>query len=157
MATDALGAEDLRFAVLVKSDRLVSSVGAGDIASSATDTLLAVDLREDHRLAVEVMGKNKVLQFLAHECLEFGNTSLLHVMLQTEDEVVDDAIAVLHDGGTDLHVAAAELDELQRVAPCLDTADTADVDMFLDACVMEDGVAGYLIDVLIAEIPDAPP
>ena len=112
MASYAFGAEDLRFAVLVKSDRLVASVGAGDIASSATDTFLAVDLREDHRLAVEVMGKNKVLQFLADECLELGNTSLLHVVLQTEDEVVDDPIAILHHRRTDLHVAAAQLNKL---------------------------------------------
>ena len=46
-------------------------------------------------------------------------------MLQTKNHVVDDAIAILHDGSAYLHVAATQLDELQRVAPCFDAADAA--------------------------------
>ena len=66
-------------------------------------------------------------------------------MLQTEDEVVNDTVAVLHDGGAHLYVAASELDEVQRIAPGLNTADTADIHMFLNAGIVQNGMACHLV------------
>ena len=55
MATDAFLTDDTRFAVFAERDGLVSAVLTGDKATSATDTFLAVNLGEDHRLTVKVM------------------------------------------------------------------------------------------------------
>ena len=57
------------------------------------------------------------------------HTSLGHIALQTQRQVVDDAIAVLHHRCTDLHVATAYLNKLQGVAPRLDASDTAQLDV----------------------------
>ena len=54
MATYTFLTDDTRFTVFSKGDGLVSAVLAGDKATSTTDTFLAVNLREYHRLAVKV-------------------------------------------------------------------------------------------------------
>ena len=66
MTTDAFGSDDTRLALVVKTDGLMSAVGAGYIASSAADTELAVNLRKDHGLAVEIGRHNEVLKLLTH-------------------------------------------------------------------------------------------
>ena len=48
-----------------------------------------------------------------------------HVMLHAQHKVIDDAVAVLHHGGTHLHVAATQLNELQSIVPSLYTAEAA--------------------------------
>lgn len=135
MATHAFLSEDAWFAFFAKLYRLVASVHAGDIASSATDTFITVNLREDHRLAVQVMRQNDVRQLLAHEFLQLRDTAGCHVVLQTPLQIIDNPVAVLHDRRADLHIAALELYELQRVAPGLDTADTRYIHVFLDTAL----------------------
>lgn len=51
MASDTFGAEDARLAVRIKTDCLVAAVHTRDITSPATDTLLAVNHRINHRLS----------------------------------------------------------------------------------------------------------
>ena len=136
MATYAFWADDTRFAVLSERDSLVSAVLAGDKATSATDTFLAVNLGEDHRLAVEVVRKNNIRKLFAYEFLQFRYSAFRHIVLQAEDQVIDDAVTVLHDGGADLHIAATELDELQRIAPGLDAAYTTYIHVLLDSGFM---------------------
>lgn len=46
-------------------------------------------------------------------------------MLETEGQVIDDAVAILHDCGAHLKVAATQLDKLERVLPGLNAANTA--------------------------------
>jgi len=146
MASDAFLSDDARFAVLVERDSLVSAVLAGDIAPSASDTFVSVNLGEDHRVAVQVTRQDDILQLLAHQFLQLHDAAFLHIVLQTEDEVINDAVTVLHHSGAYLYVTTAKLDELQRVAPCLNAADTADVHMFLDAGFVQYRVAGHLIN-----------
>ena len=52
-----------------KGDSLVTTIHTGDIAPPATDTFGAVNLREDHGVAVEVRRQDDVLQFFAYEFL----------------------------------------------------------------------------------------
>ena len=59
-------------------------------------------------------------------------------MLKTQLQVIDDAITVLHHSGAHLQVAAAQLDELKRVSPGLNAADTAQFQ------VVHHGVLGHL-------------
>ena len=89
-----------------ETDGLVTAVLARDIAPAATDTFLAVNLGEDHRLTVEVGGHGEVRQFLAHKVFHTTDTALSHIVLQACGEVIDDTVAVLHDGGAYLHIAA---------------------------------------------------
>ena len=49
-----------------------------------------------------------------------------HPCEEAVGHVFDDAVAVVHDGGADLHGAAAEQDELGGVAPGGDAADAGD-------------------------------
>ena len=53
MAADAFFAVQDRSAVLVQPDRLMPAVRAGDHAASAAEALFTVELREDHRIALQ--------------------------------------------------------------------------------------------------------
>ena len=108
MASDALGADDTRLAgVGIETDSLMTAIPAGDIASPAAHALLAVNLRIDDGLAVKVGGGDEIRQFFAYDFCQLGDATLGEIMLKAEDEVVDDAVAVLHHSGAHLHVAAA--------------------------------------------------
>jgi hypothetical protein len=50
-------------------------------------------------------------------------------MLQAEDEIIDDAVTVLHNSRANLHIAAAKANKIQGVTPCLDTPYTAYIHM----------------------------
>ena len=125
MAAHALGAHEVGLAVVAEGDGLVAAVHTGDVAPAAADALVAVEDGEDYSIAVQVVGRNKVGQLLAHERRQLGDATAGHVVLKTQLEVIDDAIAVLHHGGAYLQVAAAQLDKLKRVSPGLNAADTA--------------------------------
>ena len=147
MTAYAFRADDTGLAgVVVEGDGLMTAVHARDVAAAAADALVTVNLREDDGLAVEVSGSNEVRQLLADEGIERGQPPLCEIVLQAECEVVDDAVAVLHDGGAHLHVATAQLDELQRVAPRLDAADAAQFHL-LAVRAIEKGILRHLQDV----------
>ena len=147
VTADTLGDNDAGLTVgCVEDDGLMAAVHTRDVATSATDAPLAVNLRKDDGLAVEVGGGDEVRQLLADTGIERGQTPLREIVLQAEREVVDDAVAVLHDGGAHLHVATAQLDELQRVAPRLDTADAAQFHL-LAVRAIEKGILCHLQDV----------
>ena len=129
MAADALGANDAGASCLcIEGDGLMTAVLARYVAAATADAAVEVNLREDDGVAVEVGGGDDARQRLADEGFDGCYAALGEIVLETEDEVVDDAVAVLHDSGTHLHVAAAQLDELQCVAPGLDASDAAQFD-----------------------------
>ena len=126
VTADALSADDAGLTGFrVEGDSLMAAIHARNEAAATADALLAVYLREDDGFAVQMVGVQELRQLLAHQLLQMREAALGHVALEAEDEVVDDAVAVLHDGGAYLYVAAAQLDELKCVAPRLDTADAA--------------------------------
>ena len=121
----ALGAHKVGLAVFAEGDGLVAAIHAGDVASAAADALVGVEDGKDDGVTVQVVGRNKAGKPLTYKGREFGDASARHIVLQTQLEVIDDAIAVLHHGGAYLQVAAAQLDELKRVSPGFDAANTA--------------------------------
>ena len=126
MTANTFSSVDVRLAsVKVESDSLMTSVTTRKVAPAASDTFLTVNLREDHSLAVEVGGHDKRRQLLAYDVLKMLDATLLQVGLQTQNKVIDDAIAILHNGSAYLHIAASQLDKLQGVTPSLDTTDAA--------------------------------
>ena len=69
VATHALDTHNMGTAVGIEGDGLVSAIGARDETTPAADAARAVNLGEDHRLAVEVYGGYERGQFLADELL----------------------------------------------------------------------------------------
>ena len=128
MTADALSADDTRLAgVTVEDNGLMSTIATRHLAASATDAALAIYLGVDDGIAIELAGLCEHGNPLADEVNKVVNAPFRHVAAKAENEVIDDAVAVLHDGGTHLYVTASELDELQCVAPCLNATNATEV------------------------------
>ena len=107
VTADALGSNDAGLAdVRVERDSLMTTIHAGHVATSAPDAHVAVNLRIDDGIAIQAVGVQELRQLLTHQLLQLRDAALGHVALKPEDEVVDNAVAILHDGGTHLYVAA---------------------------------------------------
>ena len=57
MAADASFAVEHRFAIVRQMDRLMSAVGAGDLAAAASNALFPVKLRENDGIAFQNIGR----------------------------------------------------------------------------------------------------
>ncbi len=96
MTAYALCADDTGLACLgVEGDGLMTAILTGDITASAADAALAVDLRIDDGIPVEVMRHHDMWQLFSHDILEVCDVTRCQVCLQSRHEIVDDAIAVL--------------------------------------------------------------
>ena len=113
----------------VEDDGLMTSVVARYLTAATTDALLLVKLRIDDGVTIQMVGIQELLQPLAHQFVQRRDVTLSHIALQTQYEVVDDAITILHHSGAHLHVTAAQLDEFQGVAPCLNAADSTELNL----------------------------
>ena len=107
-------------------DALVRAVPAGDVAQVAADALRRIDARDDLVVQVEVLPFLHPGQRAAAEIL-YGPVSLLvHPVGKTVDHVLHDPVAVMHHRRADLDRAAAQQDELRRLAPAGNAADAGD-------------------------------
>jgi hypothetical protein len=108
VAAYAFGADDAGMTgVGIEIDGLMASIHARHIATATTHTLISVDLGIDHRFAIKMGGQNEVGQFLTHYILQTLNATSGEVSLKAQHQIVDETIAKLHHGGTNLHVATA--------------------------------------------------
>ena len=134
MAAHALCADDVRLPFCqVEGDCLMSAVVARDVASAATHAFLSVNLWQHHRVSVELRRLDERRQLLADKVLDGQRPACFErtfrkISLHAHKQVVDDAVAVLHDSRADLHVATAYLYVLQRVPPRLNATDAAQFD-----------------------------
>ena len=112
---------------MVEDNGLMATIATRYLAAATADTQLFIELWINNGVAVQMIRILELLQPLAHQLLQLCDAALGHIALQTQYEVVDDALAILHHGSAYLHVAATLLNELQGVAPRLDAADTAQV------------------------------
>ena len=141
MAAHALLADDVWLPFCqVEADGLVSAVVARDVAAAAAHAFLSVNLWQHHRVSVELRGLDERRQLLADKVLKMLDATLSHVCRHAHKQVVDDAVAILHDSRADLYVAAAYLDILQSVPPRLNATDAAQLDALHDLvlCHFED-------------------
>ena len=126
VASYTLGAYQTRTTgLMVEDNGLMATIATRYLAAATADTQLFIELWINNGVAVQMIRILELLQPLAHQLLQLCDAALGHIALQTQYQVVNDSIAVLHDGGTHLHVAATQLDEFQGVAPCLYAADAA--------------------------------
>src|SRR6478736_5523851 len=107
-------------------DALVRAVPAGDVAKVAADALVAINLRDDLVVEVEVLPVGDLGNREAAEALDGGEALLVHPVAKAVDHVLHDAEAVVHGGGADLDCAAAEQDELGGFTPAGDATDAGD-------------------------------
>ena len=89
--------------LMVEDDGLMSAVAARYLTASATYAQLLVELRIDDGIAIQMVGLQELRQLLAYEVLQLADTAFGHIALQTQDEVVDDAITILHRGQQKMH------------------------------------------------------
>ena len=106
---------------VIEKDGLMAAVAARNLATSATYTQVMIYFRIDEGLAVQVGRLHKRRQLFSHQVGHARHSPLGHIVLQAEHEVVNDAISILHHSRAYLHIAAAQLDELKRIPPRLDT------------------------------------
>ena len=91
-----------RTAVFVHPDGLVPSVRTGNRASAAAYTFVAVEFGEDHRIPFEHIGIfADIIQGSSPDLLNAVETFFRKVIVEAGFEIVDDAVAVLHDGCSD--------------------------------------------------------
>ena len=145
VATHALVAHEVRLAVVAEGDGLMAAVHTGNIASATADAALTIEDGEDHGVAVQIVGFREIRQLLTHQGRELSDASAGHIVLKAQLEVIDDAVAILHHGSAHLQVAATQLNELDRVLPSLDAADTTHLQ------VLEHRVQGHLKDEALGD------
>ena len=131
MAANAFGSDKPWAAgFVIEYYGLMTTVIARHLTASASNAQFRVKLGIDDGLAVQVIGVQEFWYLFAYKLAELRDAALNHVSLESENEVVGNAIAILHDGSTHLHVAAPQLDKLQGITPRLDTADAAQFNLF---------------------------
>ena len=114
----------------------MASVVARHGAATATDTQFLVELGINDGIAIQRLRLLKLRQTLTDKFLKRADTTLDHIALQSQNHVLDNAIAILHDSSTHLHVAAAQLDEFQGVAPRLNTTDATQLGTSVKSCFL---------------------
>jgi hypothetical protein len=72
MTADTFRADEVRFALCVKLNRLMTAIHTGYMTTSAAYTALAIEFREDYCLAIEIVGQQHIVQFFANEILQFS-------------------------------------------------------------------------------------
>ena len=133
MAAHAAGAYQTRATGgVIKDDGLMPAIVARYLASTTAHTQLLVKLGVNDGIAIKRVGVHKQRQRFAHQRCQLLQSALGQIAAQAQHQVVDNAIAILHYGGAHLHVAAAQLDELQSITPCFNAANAAPFELTID-------------------------
>ena len=103
---------------------LMRAVPARDVAQVAADAFLAIDPRHDLVIQIQVLPLRDRGRREAAEIVDRAEAFFVHPVAQPVDHVFDDAEAVVHGRRAHLHRPAAQQDELRRVAPLANAADT---------------------------------
>jgi hypothetical protein len=109
---------------VIEDDGLMTAVVARHLTAPAANTQLPVKLGIDDGAAVQTVRLLEFRNLFTHEVLQLADAALGHIALEAQYKVVDDAIAILHDGSTNLHIATTQLDKLHGIAPRLDTSNS---------------------------------
>ena len=96
----------VRLAVF-EGDGLVGGVFAGNVAETAVDALVLVDVGDVVVVDVEVFPMGEGGHALANEIGGGGETFFVHPVAKPFAQVFDDAKAILHGGGTHLYAGAS--------------------------------------------------
>src|SRR5262249_34900102 len=112
-------------ALAVEMNTLVRTIPASGVAEFTSDAFFFVDARHDFVIQVEMLPFLHPPEALA---LKFGNrreTLFAHPIRQAVAHVIHNTVAIVHHRCADLHVAAAQKQKLDGIAPIGDAADAA--------------------------------
>jgi hypothetical protein len=107
----------------VEMNALVRAVPASDVAEVASNAFLFVDTSNYLVVQIQMFPLGHLWQAPANKITDVFKTLLIHPVAEAIDQILNDAIAVMHDGGTYLHGVAPEQDELGGVLPVCYAAD----------------------------------
>ena len=102
------------------------TVFASDVAKVALNAVLDIHVRFDVVVEIEMPPVSNAVHRFADDVVNRGETFLVEVVVQAVNHVLDDAVAIVHNGRADLNTPGTEEHELDSVPPCVDAADTAD-------------------------------
>ncbi len=105
---------------------LVGGVFAGNVAETAVDALALVDVGDVVVVDVEVFPMGEGGHALANEIGGGGETFFVHPVAHAFAQVFDDAEAMLHSGGANLHAGASEQHKFNGIFPRADAANATD-------------------------------
>ena len=97
---------------------------AGDVAPAAFDAAVLIDSRLGGIVQVQILPLGDIRHRTALDRIKISMVGAVHPLLQTLDKLLDDLEPVCHGGGADLHIGCAKRDELGRVTPGGNAANT---------------------------------
>src|SRR5688572_15368387 len=126
VAAHTLGVDHLEVprAVYRGRDGLVRGVFAGDVAAPALDAQVLVDPGLVHVIEIQVLPIGDAGHRLAHQFAHRGKALVVEIVAEPVDQVVDDLESVHHRSGAHLHRGGAQRQEVDRIPPVGDPADT---------------------------------
>ena len=105
---------------------LMRRVVAGDVAEVALDALRFIDAGDGAEGEIEVLEIRNAVEALTADVRDGGEAFGVHPIRETVAKVLNDAVAMVHDGGAYLQTRRAQQQELRRVAPGADAAHGGD-------------------------------
>ncbi len=109
---------------VLEGNALVARVFAGNVAETTVDAFVLVDVGDVVVVDVEVFPMGEGGHALANKIGGGGKTFFVHPVAHAFAQVFDDAEAMLHSGGANLHTGAAEQHKFNSIFPGADAADT---------------------------------
>ena len=123
---------------IFEGNGLVGGVFAGNVAETAVDALVLVDVGDVVVVDVEVFPMGEGGHALANEIGGGGETFFVHPVAEPFAQVFDNAEAMLHGGGANLYAGASEQHEFGCIFPRADAANATDGN-FIGDVVLSDG------------------
>ena len=87
---------------LIETDRLMAAVIAADVTSSAADALFVSEFRIQDRISFQFVKLDDVFFGSTDQLIEIFDVPFPHIAFQAGSQIINDPIAVLHDGRRDL-------------------------------------------------------
>ena len=111
---------------IFEGNGLVAGVFAGNVAETAVDAFVLVDVGDVVVVDVEVFPMGEGGHALANKISGGGETFFVHPVAEPFAQVFDNAEAMLHGGGAHLYAGAAEEHKFYRIFPGTDAANATD-------------------------------
>ena len=123
---------------VLEGNGLVRSIFAGNVAETAVDALVLVNVGDVVVVDVEVFPMGEGGHALANEIGGGGETFFVHPVAKPFAQVFDNAEAMLHGGGAYLYAGASEQHKFGCIFPRADAANATDGN-FISDWILSDG------------------
>ncbi len=83
------------------------AVFAGNVAEIAFNTMLVINSGDDLVIEIEISPIRHATNGFTDDFRDGRKTFFVQVIVQTVDHILDDPVAVMHDGGANLDISRA--------------------------------------------------